>query len=119
MNKYAKWLQMSTDLKKLKEAEMRYRKELCIEIFEGKIGKMQKIFEFEGYKIVAKNSVSTKLDKEAITTMWDDLTDIEKTAIKWEPFLIAKEYKNVNKNSILQECITVKPSAPTLQVTKL
>lgn len=119
MNKYAEWLQMSLDLKELKEKEMKRRKELCAEIFEGKIGKMKKKFMSDNYEVVAESGVGQKIDKEVLMEMWEELDETEKAAVKWDPSLVAAGYKLVKSTSLLNECITTKPSSPTLKVREI
>ncbi len=119
MNKYADWLQKSLELKDLKAAEMKLRKELCTEIFGGKVGKMRKKFMSDEFEVTAENSVAKKVDKEALTEMWDELSELEKAAIKWDPSLVAAGYKIVGENSILHECVTTKPTTPTLKVREI
>ena len=118
-NKYANWLAMSIRLKSLKELEMKTRKQLCAEIFEGQVGALKKKFEEDGYKIVAENTVGYKLDEVNLKAMWEELTEAETQVIDWKPALKLGDYKKLPANVLLHECITVKPSTPTLKVTEI
>ena len=119
MNKYAEWLSMSTRLKTLKAKEMKKRKELCMEIFEGRVGKMKKKFEHEGYLIEAANAISYKLDTANVKAMWEDLSEAEVEAVDWKPDLKLAAYKKLDKKALLHECVIAKPAAPTLKVVKV
>lgn len=118
-NKYKSWLDLSIRLKSLKELEMKTRKQLCAEIFGGQVGALKKKFKEGGYLIVAENTVGYKLDEENLKVMWEELTEAETQVVDWKPVLKLAKYKKLPKEVLLHECITSKPSAPTLKVTKL
>lgn len=118
-NKFKNWLDMSTRLKLLKDLEMKTRKELCAEIFQGQVGAMKKKFEEDGFSIVAENTVGYKLDEEVLKAIWEELSEPETNVIEWKPALKLADYKKLPPNALIHECITVKPSAPTLKVTEL
>jgi len=119
MSKYANWLKMSEQLKSLKEVEMKTRKELCAEIFQGQVGAMKKKFDEDGYRIVAENTVGYKLDEEALSAIWKELSELETNSVDWKPSLKLTEYKKLPSTALIHECVTVKPSAPTLKVIEL
>lgn len=119
MSKYGDWLDMSIRLKTLKEKEMRTRKELCIEIFEGRAGAEKKKFEADGFKIIAENAIGHKIDEASLKAMWEELTETETESIAWKPALKLANYKKLPADKLIHECITSKPSAPTLKVTKI
>ena len=119
MNKYREWLELSDRLKALKAKEMKMRKELCAEIFEGKFGAMKETFTSDNMKVVAENTVTYKLDIAGVSSVWEDLSTMQKTAVRWKPELILAQYKALVEPGILQECVTIQPAAPTLKVTIL
>jgi len=120
MNKYAEWLSMATRLKTLKNAEMKLRKELCAEIFEGKVNETKKTFKFEGYEITANNAVTYKLDAEGIEAVWEELPPDEKQVIQWKPALILAAYKKLpSYDCMVHDYVTISPAAPTLKVGRL
>lgn len=117
MNKYLVWRQMSIKLKALKAEEMKMRKELCIEIFDGQLGEATKKFEIdEGYTVHAKSGVSHKLDERLVNQMFNEFSEEDKNALKFKPSLKLREYKKLGDDSLLHEAVEVKPSAPTLKV---
>jgi len=110
---------MSTRLKTLKAKEMRVRKELCNEIFEGQTGALKKKFEEDGYKIQAESGVGYKIDEASLKAMWEEITETEAEVIDWKPALKLAAYKKLPTHMLIHECVTSKPSAPTLKVIKI
>jgi len=104
-------------LKTLKAKELKLRKELCVDIFDGRVGVEKKKFTEDGFNINAENKVTYKLDPDSTTMMFSEFTDGDREAIKWKPELKMKEYKKISEGSLLHECITIKPATPTLKVT--
>ena len=120
MSKYEKWLQLSSELKLIKEREMRLRREIAFDIAGGDFSgetKMNK--EEDGFSATVSFTLSRSLDEDVLSTVRAHLTEQERNCVKFKPSLIMKEYKEIGANSILHEAVTTKPSAPTLKVVPL
>ncbi len=117
--KYIEWLSLSKRLKKLKEDEMKLRKELCSKIFGGKVGAQKEKLKEGNLKIDAESKISYKLDNTQLKAMWDELSDAEKESTKWTAALAMTNYRKLNPDSLIHECVTTKPAAPTLKITIL
>ena len=70
-----------------------------------------------GYTITAENTVSYNLNEALVNQMFAELSDVDKNALVFKPNLVLKMYKKLDKDSLLHEAVTVKPSAPTLKLT--
>lgn len=112
--KYLQWLKMSQELKALKTREMTLRKELCYDLIGSTVGKAKQVTEM--LQIEAQGKESYKVDEVTYHALSDELTDAEKQTIKWTPSLLLTPFKKLPEGSILLECITSKPAAPTLNV---
>ena len=116
MSKFLEWKKMSEQLKALKAAEMKARKELAAEILFGMAPPCKKRTEMDGIDVQFEIGVSHSIDKAAFESVYDELDPLDKTAIKHEPKLKLREYKAIPKNSLLHEAVVVKPSAPVIKI---
>jgi hypothetical protein len=119
LSKFEDWLSMSTRLKTLKAKEMKTRKELCNEIFQSRSGALKEKFELGDYSVVAEMGVSFKLDEAGLKAMWEELSEEETQAVAWKPALKLAAYKKLSADKLIHECVTSKPAAPTLKMTKI
>jgi len=110
------WLDLSQDLKYIKEKEMRLRKEIAADILEGLVPPCKKKLDIDGVSIQVDNGVSHNVDREVVNAIFADLSAADKEALKFTPELKLREYKKLPKESLLHEAITKKPSAPTIKV---
>ncbi len=114
--RFVEWNEISKQLKALKTKESSMRKELCEEIFKGRVGNFKEKIELDGFLITAKSKTSTKLDESVLNSVWEKLTPVEKAAIKFKPDLVAKKLKDLDENCLLMQAITEKPAMPTLKI---
>lgn len=119
MDKYEEWFAMSLMLKDIKAKEAIARRELCSELFDGRVGDFKVVHETATYKVVAKSGVSRSLDADAYEAIEDDLTPQDREAIRFKPSLVKKLYDKLPKDSLLHEIITEKPSMPTMTMERL
>lgn len=110
-----KWIKLSNKLAQIKETEMDLRKQIADHILAGKV-KGSKTATIGKYKLSATAKVNTKIEREELQAIWPDLTAAEKAAVKFDPKLVAVEYKKVPANSIIHSVITDTPGAPSLSV---
>ncbi len=114
--KVTEWVKQSTQLKELKESEMRLRKEICAHMFGDRKGKFNVEELIGNFKLKASSNIDAKLDEDMLDAMYDDLNDQEKACIRYKPSLKAAEVKLLPEDSDIFTCITVKPAAPTLEI---
>ena len=114
--KIKKWKQLAATLKTIKKQEFDLRKEIASEILKGAIGTVNATVD--GYKVKAQQSQRQKIDNEALLSIWPNLTEAEKEAVKWLPEIIVSKYKAINQANrvALDSVITTVPNAPTLKV---
>lgn len=117
--KLDKWSELSQDLQRIKVEEMKLRKEICAELLRGEMLPAKKKEIIEGYEVEVKQDVSRKLDTDVVNQIYEDLTPEEKGALKFELSIIAKYYKKLPLDCMLQHAITEKPAAPILKIFKL
>ena len=113
------WKEMSVQLKALKTAEMTLRKEICIDLFKGSTEAGRLKYDLKTIHVQAENKINYKLDVESVKAMYEELSDVERDALRWSPELKLREYKKLSEISLLHECVVVKPAAPVLKVVDL
>lgn len=114
VDKILEWKQMASQLKQIKEAEAKMRREIVSEICGDEYGSKKVVVE--GYEIKANNKVTTSLDAHAFMAIDDELTAEEKLAVKHTPSLIMANYKKLPSHSLLHDAVVVKPAMPTLSI---
>lgn len=112
------WLITSNQLKALKETELELRKLICDKILDGKI-KGSKSDNFGVYIMTATAKTNKNIDKELLKTIWSDLSKKEKSCFEFNPKLIEKKYKEIDKNSNVHRVIEEKPGTPTLKLKSI
>jgi hypothetical protein len=114
--KLEKWMLLSSSLKRIKDEEMTLRREICEEIFAGEVGEFRKKAEYDGRTVTAISTVNRSVDKAVLSSIWEDLSEAEQDAINFKPEISVSKYKKLEGKLLLNEAITVKPGAPTLEV---
>jgi len=114
--KLEKWAEASAKLKLYKEQEAKLRREICNEVFNGKIGEFTTKGEYEGTPIKAKSVLNRVIDKASLGAIWEELSDVEKEAIKLEPKLVMSAYRKIPEDSLFHQAIIVKPGMPQLEI---
>lgn len=117
--KIEEWIIAKVAADEFKKKEMNLRKEICEYLLEGKIkGTVKRTIE--GYLLTASAKLNTSIDKEVLEAIWEDLTTEEKACFRFDPKLVAKEYKKLPvEYNTLDIAITDKPGAPTLSFKKI
>lgn len=116
MDKLERWCELSAMLKSIKKEEGELRREICAELFEGKIGEFTVKTEYLGTNVQAKSVLNRKIDEPALGAIWHELTDKEKAAIKLKPTLTLPGYRAIDEDSLLHQAIIVTAGMPTLKV---
>jgi adenylate cyclase len=109
------WIVQKDKLAAAKIAEGELRAEICEHILAGKIKGAKKGI-IGVYVLIATAKLGQKIDKDALKSIWTDLSKAERQAIRFKPELIAKEYKMLGAKSILHQTITSKPGTPGLEL---
>ncbi len=109
------WGEAKTALANSKAAEMELRLKICKHILDGK-KKGAKKGVIGKYVLTATAKLGTKVDKDALKSIWPNLSKEERAAIRFKPDVDAKEYKKLDKKSILHQVITSKPGTPSLEL---
>jgi len=118
--KTADWIVLQEKLKSIKKQEMDLRVEICSELAADKpVGTHN--FEKDGFKIKVKIGENINIDDDAYFNLRQDFTDEEKECVRLKPNLKISEYKKLTQaegyvSGLLDECITVTPATPTLEV---
>ena len=111
--KVQEWIEAKDALTKAKALELKLRKEICEAMLGDKInGSVSGVIG--PYKMSATAKLNTRLDAEALSSEYDNLTSAEKQAIKFKPELIAKEYKKLDPGANLHRYVINKPGTPGL-----
>lgn len=116
MDKYETWYKMSLELKRIKAEEAALRRELCEELFDGKVGEFRVKEEFDDYIVTAESKVTRKLDSPQLDSIWDQLSPAEQGAIIHKPSLVLRNYRKLPDHCLLHSCITESPAMPTLKL---
>lgn len=111
----ATWQRLVNKLADTKAAELAMRLKIAESILDGKV-KGSKTTVIGKYKMTATAKVNTKISREELQSMWKALLPEERQAVKFDPSLIAAEYKKLPNDSILNNAITVKPGTPSLEI---
>ena len=114
--KFNEWHHLAVQLKGIKENEMRIRKEIAADILEGLAPPCKFKVEINGLIVVLEIGVNYKLDLDIINQIFTELSDEEKSSLKFTPELKLREYKKLPCKNLIKEAITIKPSAPTIKV---
>lgn len=112
--KLSKWEQLKDQLLFYKDAEMKMRIEIALEISKGVPGKFN--IEGNGKDYVVASNESMKFDKEVYAQIQRHLTPADREAVKLTPSLDKKKVKQLSKDSVLWTAIYTEPSAPIIKV---
>lgn len=116
--KIEEWLTLSNELKAIKEKEIKLRREICLELFEGKVGEFKHNADFGMFEVQAESKLNRKVDVVTINAMFEVLTDQEKSCLRFKPEINLTQYRKLPDDSQLHEAITETPSpTPVLKVT--
>ena len=123
MSDLTKWIKLQALLKRVKSEEMKLRRDICGNILFGMALPSRKKAVLDGHNIEAENKVNYSVEDAVYQAIEDELSIAEKGVIKWTPGLKLTEYKALLKQAeadekelLLDEAITIKPTAPTLKV---
>lgn len=116
-DRYMELLALQQELAKVKKQELELRKELCNELFEGRVGEFKKEFETDRYEVEAQSKVTHNIDKTAFAAIVDELSDEELECIRYKPELDIRKWRKLPEDAILHEVVTEKPATPTLKIT--
>lgn len=119
MGKIQEWGKLTMQLKAMKEQELNLRKEICDDLFEGRVGEFSVKTLVDGVPVKATSKLNRKLDEASLSVIWDDLSPEEQACIKHKPALQVGPFKKLEKDDkvdLLHEAITVVPATPTLEI---
>lgn len=115
-DKILEWQSLATALKKAREGERALRDELT-DIFLGDDRSKRILrFEFMGMNIEVNQGETRTVDQGALTTVYPELTEEDKKALKFEGKLIAAFYKELPKDSLVHEVVTTRANLPSMKV---
>ena len=109
------WITHKDKLAQVKSDELESRNKICDHILQGKL-KGAKKGVIGIYTLTATAKLGQKIDEDELKVIWPDLSPIEKKCIKFDPRIIAKEYKDIPADSIINQAIETKPGTPTLEL---
>ena len=107
------WVKTSCELKLLKIKEMEMREKICKLILKDKLSGSKKR-TIGIYVLKVTERINKNIDNELLNSIWKDLSQEERSAFKFKPSLVPKNYKKLSENSKINTAITEKPGAPTL-----
>ena len=109
------YIDVAEQLKYYKKLEAEMRIQILDELFpsanEGTLTASVEDFIVKG---TFKNSAS--VDKKKLDSMLDSLTDSEYDCFNFKPTLLLSNYKRLDDQSRINECITFKPAMPTISI---
>lgn len=112
---YKQWIEAKAELDKWKKVESDLRIKICDHFLEGaSVGTHN--FTAGSFKIKAVKSINTSIDESELSFIWDDLTEEEQDCVKYKPSLVAKNYKECEDHSTLDQAIVTKPAMPSLSI---
>lgn len=114
-DKVKKWIDMAARLKSLKLSESIARQEIADHILQEKL-KGAKKGTIGPYILTATGKLNQKIDKDALKAIWKDITPAERQAVRFDPKLIAAEYKKLPDKAMINQVITEKPGLPGLEL---
>lgn len=119
IKKVQAWTEIEAKMKQLKSQEMKMRKEICDELFQGRVGTFTVNEELKklGIKLTAASKTTLSLDKEELENMV--LTPAQEACIKYTPSLLKTGLDNLEEDDELFSIITEKAAAPSLKATAL
>ena len=108
-------------LAKAKRIELELRKKIINHFrYNGSVeGVQHKSFEGVDADIAITLKLSRTLDKDALKTLWVDLTEEQKEAIEYKPSLHVKIYKELVENDDAGELLNMVIEKPALATIKL
>lgn len=108
--------QVALRLKHIKAEEMNLRRDLCDILLKGKM-KGTHSFNIDGMDVKATKKVNMSLDKKRVDHYYEQMSNAEKDAVKFNPTLSITMYDKIEgDSSVLDGCLTIKPATPTLTV---
>lgn len=114
-NDIRQWIMAKNKLNTAKTKELELRKIICDYILDGKVkGSKKSIIGV--FTLTATAKLNNRLDKKLLAVLWPDLSAVEKSCIKFEPSVIAKEYNIIDNKSNIHRAITSTPGTPTLTI---
>lgn len=107
---------LQIQLKKLKEQESNMRREICDGLLHRKrVG--THTFKFDDIIVKAVKKVTHSVDADKLQHYYENMSAQEKACFAYKPSFVSSEYKKLGEHSdVVDECITVKPAMPTLEV---
>lgn len=117
------WSENSAMLKKLRALEMEQRKWITATIYQNPKKGTNNHDLGSGWQLKYVLSYTSKIDKAALDLLMPEIEKLGERAIaqvqaavKWEPSLVAKGWKDMDDDvkAIFNECVTTKPDSPTL-----
>ena len=119
--KVTEWLRQKGILAEAKDREMELRRELVSGIVEGSL-KASTTTTIGKYVLKGSAKVSstiTAADSKALSSVFDTLPPLEKEAVVFKPSLVASVYKKLPGDSKLNQFVTTKPAAPSLELKEI
>jgi len=114
-NKIAQYLEAKNSLAHYKKLEAELRIDLLDDLFpsagEGTLNTVVGDFIVKG---TFKNSIS--IDKDILERTIGDFEEEELECISFKPALSLSKYKQLDDRSNIDECLTSKPSMPTISI---
>lgn len=112
------WLVLSKQLSGLKEIELELRNRICEKVLKDTM-KGSKTDTIGKFILTATAKTNKKVDKDLLKTLWSDLSKEEKTCFEFNPKLVEKNYKKIEKDSNLHRVIEEKPGTPSLKLKSI
>jgi hypothetical protein len=109
------WLAVQAQLKSLKATELKLRNKL-IERIDPKKPEGSQTLDFQGTKLTVKTHLNYSPDQAELAIYWDDLTEIEKGAVRTKFEIMPARYRTLPADCKLRQLVTVKPGQPALEI---
>lgn len=113
------WMKAKIELEEIKKKEMNLRLVLCKKILKG-IVKGSRSENIGEYKVTATAKINTSVDEDALSEIWNDLSNEEKACFKYKPSLILRQYNSLpNEKKRIYSALISKPGTPTLVIKEI
>lgn len=120
-SKIGRWNELQAKLASIKDEEMKLRKEIFEECFPTPVEGTATVDMPEGWKLKGNYKLTRSIDEAALPAVLAELrkhkvpTD---TIITYKPNLSLSDYRKLDPKwqRVLEQALTVKPGAPTLEL---
>lgn len=114
MDVIQQWYTLKQELARIKKEEAALRRRICETLFNGRQGEFTVETETDDYTLKATSKVSRSIDETTLKSLLPELSEEEKTCVRWKASLDTRRWRKLPDNSLLNQAVVEKPAMPTL-----